>query len=309
MVNKEVKPKTILKNFWGDNEHFADVINSVLFEGKEVLKPDLLEESDSEVSSVIKLKENTISLERIRDVVKKTMLGMDWVIIGIENQMKPHYGMPLRTMLYDSLNYLKQWNELEKKNRKEKNLKTPEEFLSGITKEDRLKPVITLVIYYGEEAWDGPKSLREMISSVDEKLDRLLPDYGMNLLEVRNSEKYQFKNQEVEDVFEISRNIFEGKYDILKEQYSTKSISSEIAAVVGAITGSDSLIKYARDSGREEIDMCKALEELREEGKLEGERRILSLIQRLLSENRVDEIKEVSSNEEYREKMYEKYGL
>ena len=76
------------------------------------------------------------------------------MIIGIENQMKTHYGMPLRTMMYDGLNYVKQCEEMRKENKKNKRLKTTDEFLSGIRREDRLKSVVTLVLYFGEEEWD-----------------------------------------------------------------------------------------------------------------------------------------------------------
>ena len=33
-----------LKTFWRDNEHFADLFNATVFNGKQVLKPDKLTE-------------------------------------------------------------------------------------------------------------------------------------------------------------------------------------------------------------------------------------------------------------------------
>ena len=35
----KIKPDTILKNFWRDNRHFADLFNAVFFNGEQVLKP------------------------------------------------------------------------------------------------------------------------------------------------------------------------------------------------------------------------------------------------------------------------------
>ena len=32
-----------LKTFWRDNEHFADLFNATVFNGKQVLKPDKLQ--------------------------------------------------------------------------------------------------------------------------------------------------------------------------------------------------------------------------------------------------------------------------
>ena len=42
----KLKPDTILKNFWRDNRHFADLFNAVFFNGEQVLKPQDLTEAD-----------------------------------------------------------------------------------------------------------------------------------------------------------------------------------------------------------------------------------------------------------------------
>lgn len=269
MSNKVAKPATILKEFFSKPEHFADVINAVFFDGNEVVCPEMLMEADTDVSSTIQVKDKTISLERFRDVVKKTVYGCDWVIVGLENQLKVHYGMPLRTMTYDVLNYLKQCEEVREKHKKEKSKPTAEEFLSGLKRGDKLHPVFTLVIYYGEDRWDGPLSLRDMLD-VPEDWKIFLPDYGMNLLEVRESGRYHFRNQEVDEVFEISRTIFEKNYAILKEKYGKKEISTEAAMAVGAITGSKRLLRYVTESEKGEMNMCRALEELEQEAMKRG---------------------------------------
>lgn len=269
MSNKVAKPATILKEFFSKPEHFADVINAVFFDGNEVVCPEMLMEADTDVSSTIQVKDKTISLERFRDVVKKTVYGCDWVIVGLENQLKVHYGMPLRTMTYDVLNYLKQCEEVREKHKKEKSKPTAEEFLSGLKRGDKLHPVFTLVIYYGEDRWDGPLSLRDMLD-VPEDWKIFLPDYGMNLLEVRESGRYHFRNQEVDEVFEISRTIFEKNCAILKEKYGKKEISTEAAMAVGAITGSKRLLRYVTESEKGEMNMCRALEELEQEAMERG---------------------------------------
>ena len=50
----KIKPDTILKNFWRDNEHFADLFNAVFFNGEQVLDPRDLTEADTDVSSILK---------------------------------------------------------------------------------------------------------------------------------------------------------------------------------------------------------------------------------------------------------------
>ena len=86
-----------------------------------------LQEMDTDVSGTIKLDNHEKSLERRRDVIKKTASGMEFVLLGIESQQHIHYAMPLRNMLYDGMGYLKEYRSLP-----QKKYKTSDEFLSGI---------------------------------------------------------------------------------------------------------------------------------------------------------------------------------
>lgn len=47
---QNLKPDIILKNYWNDNEQFADLFNAVLFGGKQVIRPEKLEDVDTEES-------------------------------------------------------------------------------------------------------------------------------------------------------------------------------------------------------------------------------------------------------------------
>ena len=42
-----LKPDTVLKNYWRNNEQFADLFNAVLFEGKQVIRPEELQDLDT----------------------------------------------------------------------------------------------------------------------------------------------------------------------------------------------------------------------------------------------------------------------
>ena len=59
-----MKPDTVLKNFWRDNQRFADVFNTVLFNGKQVLKPEDLKEADTDISSIIKFNKSIITKKK-----------------------------------------------------------------------------------------------------------------------------------------------------------------------------------------------------------------------------------------------------
>ena len=271
MKQNKIKPDTILKNFWRDNHHFADLFNAALFDGEQVLKPDDLSEADTDVSSFLKFNGHAETVQKVLDVVKKTAYGIDFVIWGLENQSKIHYAMPLRHMIGDGFSYLKEYQEIAAKNRKDKNFASSDEFLSNMKKTDRLHPMISLCVYYGENPWDGPLCLMDMLE-VPEKIKPLVADYKMNLLELRTSGSLQFHNQDVNTVFDISRSIYERDYDKINTVYKDRLIASELGVVIGAITQSQELIDHALELEQKggQVNMCSALEELKREGKQEG---------------------------------------
>ena len=133
--------------------------------------------------------------------------------------------------------------------------------------EQKLHPVITLCIYYGEKEWDGAVSLKEMLELPD-YMEHLVPDYKMNLIQLKDSEGLHFKNKEVQTIFELSRLIYQKKYGKITSIYKSKEITSELGIVIGAITESQQLINYAAEMeiGGGQFNMCRALEELVESG-------------------------------------------
>lgn len=269
VTKNKVKPDTILKNFWKDNARFADLFNAILFNGENVVKPEELEEADTDLSTVLKFNSHADTLQKVLDVVKKSAHGVDFFILGLENQQKVHYGMPLRVMLGDALGYLKEYQEISGNNKKEGKWKNSEEFLSGFCKEDRLHPMVTICIYYGENIWDGPMSLKDMLN-IPENLCSVVNDYRMNFIQVWDSGQFNFKNPDVRTVFEVSRNIFKREYNKITDVYKNREIDSELGLVIGAITESKELINQALERKGGRMNMCKALEELKLEGMEKG---------------------------------------
>ena len=272
ILKSKINTDVLLKDFWRDNERFADLFNTILFQGKKVLDPNSLHEMDTDVSGAIGLKGYNQTISRMRDVIKKAAYGVDFIVCGIENQDRIHYAMPLRNMIYDALGYLKEYQEINRthKNHKEHDTKqTKEEFLSGMRREDRLHPIITIVIYYNEKEWDGPYSLSDMMIELPPEMKDVFSDYKMNLLQVCKSNEYIFSNEDVQTVFQISRHIYEENFDEIRRVYKDRDIKSELAVVIGKITDSSYIIEEATD-GKECINMCSALENLRRQGVEEG---------------------------------------
>ena len=232
-----------------------------------------------------------------------------------ENQAKIHYAMPLRHMLGDSFSYLKEYKEIAARNRAEKGFESSDEFLSNLKKTDRLHPVVSLCVYYGENEWDGPFCLTDMLE-IPEKLKPLVSDYKMNLIEVRNSESLHFHNPDVDTVFDVSRSIYERNFDKINTIYRDKKIPAELGVVIGAITESQKLIDQALESEKEggQINMCGALEELVDKGRQEGmQKGILANIRicKNLNASKADTIKNIAKEfslpEEIAVEYVEKY--
>lgn len=162
---KPIKPKEkVMGNrnsstisFLKKNAEFADIANLALFQGNPVIKAEHLSELDTSEFIHIMKTNSTIKkekpIQRYRDVLKSVKLNEQEtynirLIVGNEAQSEVHYAMPVRNMLYDALNYTEQVNELAASNHENKNYSNSKEFLSGFTNNDRLIPVITIVIFF-----------------------------------------------------------------------------------------------------------------------------------------------------------------
>ncbi|MCD7954617.1 MAG: hypothetical protein LUG93_02430 [Lachnospiraceae bacterium] len=93
-----------------------------------------------------------------------------------------------------------------------------------------------------------------------EPMARLFSDYKMNLVQVRDSGKYTFNNEDVKTVFDVSREFFEGNIEEVKKRYKDKELQPELVAVIGKITDSTFLMQKGK-RGRRPINMCTALEQ------------------------------------------------
>ena len=161
----------IFKKFWNQKDRFASLLNTVLFEGKDMIRPEELSDSNDGKSAETQGEMNT--------VVKKTGHSAEFVLTGIEDPRD----MPLQLLYQDSVGYLKECQEILKGRGENKD--DMDEVLAALHEEDRLKPIINLVLYYGKEPWNGATSLKEMFPHVPEKIREVFPDYRINLIQAR----------------------------------------------------------------------------------------------------------------------------
>lgn len=141
---------------------FADIMNVLVFHGERLLEPSNL--IDGPTVSRYKSAEAK-QKEQIRDVVKFDNRQTKMTAFGIENQsvVDPH--MVFRVMGYDFSSYKRQIDEGN----------------------NRISPVITLVLHFGMKRWLGPK---DVFSTVDHDLpygkylDAALSNYRINVVDV-----------------------------------------------------------------------------------------------------------------------------
>ena len=261
-----------LKTFWRDNEHFADLFNATVFNGRQVLKPDKLTEMDTDVSATIQSKSYNESITRNRDVVKKMSDGVEFNILGLEIQDKTHYAMPLRTMTYDALGYIKEYNDIKKQHKLNKDsFSSHEEFLSGINKSDRFHPIITLVLYYGESLWDGPTCLSDMMISMPDNIKAYFSDYKLNLVQILDSDKYTFYNEDVRNVFNIIRNIYNDDFDSIYREYESRNVDIDVMELICNITSVPKLMDLCTDTEQGgTVNMCEAMKRFQAECESKG---------------------------------------
>lgn len=272
------KPDTVTKDYMSRPDIFADVFNQFLYHGKQVIQPKRLKELDT-TEIVVPYGSDNVSVpeQRYRDIVKLLAAMTDgraaYCILAVENEDKINYAMPVKDGLYDFIQLAKQVAETAGSHRKSDDKdKKPgkDEFLSGFWKEDRLLPVITLVVYYGADKWDGPQSLKEMYSDCDESILKYAADYRINLIA-----PYQLSDKEIDEFHtnfgEVMKYIKYSKdkkklAEVINDDERFKSVERQAVDVINFTTGSK--VKYLERKGA--MDVCLAIQEMREESEIIG---------------------------------------
>ena len=215
------------------------------------------------------LDKKTIAVQKLRDIFKNASIkytGKSYVVlIGVENQSDIHYSIPVKNMFYDVMAYGNQVKETAKKHRREKDIATSDEFLSGFTKEDKLIPVITITVYLGTKEWDGPRRLSDMFGDVDEELLPFIPDYRINLLAPREITDFTGFRTSIRQLFEVLQNAYdkEKMQEVLQNDEKFSNVDRETVEAINLFAGTNIDI----DEKEEVIDMCKAWEEQKNEGR------------------------------------------
>ncbi len=298
---------------------FADIINVTLFDGKEILHPENLIQIPTEAFT----RNIDGSLRQgSRDVLMADVHGNRYrLICGEENQADKDNTMPQRIMGYEYAAYEKQIRDYVRENEDHKN----HAFTKRIHEDQLLAPVITVVLYWGEEPWLRPLSLHDMLrfpADIEEEIKPYVADYPMNLIDMKRlPEKLRRKfKSDFRVVAEYMAR--QGDSKAVREYVrSDSTILSHPGAVLdlfGALTGKTDY-KVIRETiekkqkKEEAITMVYIedvwLQEGMEKGMQQGENCFGRLNLCLLAENRYEDLKRASTDREYRHSLYHQYGI
>ena len=223
--------------------------------------------------------------QRARDVKMKMDTGVVLRMLAIENQKHVDYAMPVRWE-YDVAEYRKQLQNLRRQNRLLAKQRKPSKYwnnaaeqLCGVRREDRLSTVYTICLYHGENHWDGPVSLRDMMEFAEGKDDmkQFFMDYPMRLYCVNEQNDFAYFHTELRELFLAlqCRNNKEKLKLLMNQSEACHSLSSETVEAISILLKIPKLWENRMNyvhmiEDREEYDVCKAMQELLEEERKSG---------------------------------------
>ena len=159
-----------LKIFLKRSNNFAAIFNTFVPDLPQIDPGKLSEYDTASQFQITDSAGNTITKELLRDIIKKTD-GNILSLYGIENQTEVDYSMPLRVFMYDGAAMIQQKYSWEEKS---------------------LMPVITLVLYFGERKWTGPKSILEMTKLPKDQWKNY-ENYHIRVIDVRRLEEEELE--------------------------------------------------------------------------------------------------------------------
>lgn len=131
-----------------------------------------------------------------------------------------------------------------------------------------------LVVYFGADEWDAPKSLHEMLECKDEKVLSFVADYRLNLIapaQMSEDEISRFTTSFREVMLFIKYSTDKRRLrELVSEDSAFRRVDREAARVISTVTGTNLQLNESEEA----VDMCLAIDEMckdeRMEGRMEG---------------------------------------
>ena len=273
---------------------FADIINVLIYDGKQVVKPEELRTTN--VQSQYKASDDVLHEEE-RDILKEWTKGKDYkVFFGIENQTTKDRKMPLRVIAYDGASYRSQ---MLKKNQKD------------------FCKVITLVLHFGNRRWEGDKELQEIIKKQSGE-EEWFQNYKLNVVDIAYLTEKQIKMFRSD--FGIIADYFVKRrkgYKTIENHQPIKHVD-EVLKFMKIFAEDNRFLKLnVKKDEKGEVTMCTILDAVEQKGINKGKKlgykngqdEILKLVKILIASNRLKDIDRIYEDESYREQLIKQYKI
>ena len=276
------------KVYFENPKRFADAWNATVFQGEQVIKAEELQETNT----VLTVADGANNEERIADVIMMRTRNGDMLgLLILENQDSADYSIPVRIFHEEALAYMKQVREIESRNqellKKSKDYGRLGAYYYYFSKDDKIRPVTTLVLCWNSDGWDGARSLWDITNfdGVDEMRD-FVPEYPLQIIDVAkfaNEDLFQTDLGTLVGLYRRRNNKKEFQEFALKSKQEGKILEKAGQEVFGKLVSSRRLInEVCNGSKKEEFDMCTAIEEIYQDGVDEGFRKsIINLLSEL----------------------------
>ncbi len=149
--------------------------------------------------------------------------------------------------------------------------------MSRFRKKDRLIPIISLVFYYSSEPWDGLVDLYDMFQlegtkEENEILEKYLPNYKINLVDAERLEDVEKFSDDLQVILTMLRyrDSKEELTDYINENKKFfQNVDYETSQAMKAFLNMKQIPGEAEHK-EEMIDMCKAIQEMYDDGVKDG---------------------------------------
>lgn len=255
----------ILKEYQENSRHFCDFVNGVLAQGKPLVQCGQMVPVPTELVRIEEIpqkgKENRKSVrgvQRFRDLTRKIVAPDGEIIVALQNQTTVDFGMPLRVMTEDALEY-----DVQRRMCKDEKLH----------KGEKLAPVITIVFYYGAPIWSGPTDLADMVKIPEEFkwLKKYIRPYAMLLITPENVDAAWFSGgwREVFEILQRRNDEKEMQRYLQKKRSVYEKLPEDTNRLIFALTGHLDYYNALKRKGERAV-MCKAFEDHYKSGVEEG---------------------------------------
>ncbi|MCM1044073.1 MAG: hypothetical protein NC417_01050 [Candidatus Gastranaerophilales bacterium] len=290
------------KNFIMYPDVYADILNALVFAGRETVHTEDLMPAPTE--SFYYVGRGKLSNQFSDAAMYEMREGQIHTQYILENEVQPKSGTVIRKAGYEGAIYHRQ-------------LSLPWKY-----------PIVSLLLYWGNIPWSCPTSIRELFQDqIEERgIEKYIAEERLHIYSMMHLPK-------------CLRNLFKSDMrfvvDILAEGVNYRPTEQKILhpealmLMLSALTNDRKygrmLKTYIGDERKGELTMCEFLDAYEkrsiEKGKkqgmkqgikqgiTQGETRFATLNQALLKQDRIDDIRKASGNKRYRNQLYREFGI